>query len=197
MAFHFISKLIWQMKFFTGYILAVSCHQRSAKMLLFFVDQAFAHPWVTRVTLEFWPATPTHDNFKIDAPVVLSVWRRDRRAMVMSVYFLGKCLYIRQLQGAYGINMPSDLEWAKRFVGACQTFSCAAAFEQIRLVRASELVQYHNPRNWARARRGETLEEAKARVRKKMLIHYDQTAQQLGFKSEGRWTIWRPSPATR
>ena len=187
---------LWRMKFFASYVLAAACHRGNASTLLFFTEQAFAHPWVTRVTLEFSPFTPTrYDKFEIDAPVMLSVWHKETRALVMSGHFLGKCWYIKQLQGARGVNVPSDLEWAPRFVRACQAFALKERFNEVRLARARELFQYRNPR--VRVRKDETLEEARARVRRKMFVHYDQTAQQLGFVPEGRWAVWRPTEPLR
>ena len=188
---HKLAVRLWRLKFFASYMLAVACHRGTASTLLFFTEQAFAHPWVTRVTLEFSPFTPTrYDKFEIDAPVMLSVWHKETRALVMSGHFLGKCWYIKQLQGARGVNVPIDLDWAPRFVRACQAFALKEEFNQVRLARARGLFQYRNPR--VRVRKDETLEDARARVRKKMLVHYDQTAQQLGFVPEGRWAVWRP-----
>jgi hypothetical protein len=132
---------LWRVKFFAGYVLAVACHRSAASAPLNFTVKEFDHhPWVTRVTLEFWPFTPTsEDQFPIDAPVVLSVWRKDKRALVMAGHFFCRCWYVRQLQGSSGIAVPRDLDWTICFVAACQRLARAQRCNQVRLARASKL----------------------------------------------------------
>ena len=108
----------------------------------------------------------------------------------MAGHFFCRCWYVRQLQGSSGIAVPRDLDWTICFVAACQRLARAQRCNQVRLARASELASYRYP--GVRVSKGESAEEAIARIRKKMLIHYDETARRLGFMSKGRWAVWRP-----
>jgi hypothetical protein len=184
---------LWRIKFFAAYVLAISCHRRVASNLLLFTKRAFAHPWATQVTLEFRPSTPSPDDrFPIDAPVVLSVWREDKRAVVMAGYFVGRCCYVRQLQGTAGINIPKDLDWTGRFIAGCQAFVRSGGCKQVRVVRACDLIRGVNLEKGARE--NETVEHARERILRKLTLHYDDTAKQFGFVPVGRWTVWWHSP---
>lgn len=110
---------LWRVKFFAGYVLAVACHRSAASALL-----------------NFTVKVPTsEDQFPIDAPVVLSVWRKDKRALVMAGHFFCRCWYVRQLQGSSGIAVPRDLDWTICFVTACQRLARAQRCNQVRLAR--------------------------------------------------------------
>ena len=192
---HRLAIRLWRMKFFAAYLLAVLCYRSAGSSLLFFTERAFAHTWVTRVTLEFRPVPPTADDqFPIDAPVVLSVWRDENRALVMAGHFLGGCWYVKQLQGAAGTNIPKELDWTVRFLTGCQAFARAGGCTQVRLVRASDLIRFVKPERTIREK--ETVEQARARILKKLLFHYDKTGERLGFVPEGRWTVWRPNSSS-
>lgn len=121
-------------------------------------------------------------QFPVEAPVAFSIWREEQRSLVMSGYFIGKCWYISQLQGIRGANIPRDLEWTRRFVTACQQLAHTSYCNEVRLARASYLLDHV-----------EIPEEAKERIRRKLLVHYDHTAEQLGFTDDGRWYVWRPN----
>ena len=63
-----------------------------------------------------------------DAPVTVSVFRKrrgkERQALCMSLYIRSGILYIAQLQGVPGTDIPAELRpWPKMFIEACRKFA--------------------------------------------------------------------------
>jgi hypothetical protein len=80
----------WRIRFFAGYLLALARYRSIASILLSLTEDSFACPWVSRVTLEFlaFPPPPCDEYpIPIDAPVVLTVWHKNKKALVMSGHF--------------------------------------------------------------------------------------------------------------
>jgi hypothetical protein len=183
---------LWRIKFAGAYVLARIHYRYIALNLLYLTEHSFTHPWVSKVTMEFLPISPKYsDKYSIplDAPIALTVWHKNRRALVMSGYFLRKCWFIKQLQGARGINIPSDLDWQICFVSACQVLARSGKLKEVRLARANALFPYLElPPHVGDADKI----EYRKRIQKRMLVHYDETAQRLGFIPKGRWSVWRP-----
>jgi hypothetical protein len=136
---------LWRIKFGGAYVLARTRYRYIALNLLYLTEHSFTHPWVSKVTMEFLPISPKYSDkysIPIAAPIALTVWHKNRRALVMSGYFLRKCWFIRQLQGARGINIPNDLDWQICFVSACQVLARSGKLKEVRLAHANTLFPY-------------------------------------------------------
>jgi hypothetical protein len=159
--------------------------------LLWLSTQAFKHPWVSDITatIRARPGHAASSPVYIDAPLVIIVWHAGAQALVMSCYFKRNHLIINQLQGVAGINIPLDLAWTTRFVAACQALARRENLKGVLLAKATTLTSYRDPDVIASGR--ESFDAARARVRKKMLIRYDQTAEQLGFTQDVNWWAWK------
>ena len=85
-----------------------------------------------------------------DAPVTVSVFRKrrgkERQALCMSLYIRFGILYIVQLQGVPGTDIPSELRpWPKMFIDACSKFAYERGLREVRVAKASTLVSFINP----------------------------------------------------
>ena len=62
---------------------------------------------------------------------------------VMIAYIRAKILFIAQLQGVAGTDVPEELRpWPKVFIDACRTFACQQGLREVRVAKASTLASY-------------------------------------------------------
>ena len=184
-------------QFFVRYIMAKSRSKTLAKLLPI-IEDSFRHPWVAEVQLQirFWlgHGLRKRSSMHWDAPVAISVFRRikgkKRPALCMSLYVTRRTLYIQQLQGVPGTDVPRDLgAWPKMFMEACRKFAYQEGFKEMRVPRAASLYSYHHP--YVRPELlPEARERALQRIRKSMEMLYDANALELGFIPDGRWFKW-------
>jgi hypothetical protein len=197
-----IGKARWAMRFSKWYRLSLK-HERAIAKLLPIVERCFEHKWVASVELrlrpfagrdtvlgEKVPERPMH----LDAPVTVMVLRkskgRKRQAFCMSFYVWGNIIYVVQLQGVRGQDVPVELRsWPAFFVKSLQQLACNEKFEEICVAKARTLGSYRYPDAKGTAR--ETIEQVVARIHKNMRSHYDGTARALGFIERRRWWVWR------
>ena len=124
--------------------LLAKAQSKSIKELLPIIERSFHSPWVARVELNirFWPggettlyrlwrsfrSLPRSDFMHWDAPVTVSIFRKrrgkERQALCMSLYIHSGILYVAQLQGVPGTDLPKELRaWPKIFIEACKRFA--------------------------------------------------------------------------
>jgi hypothetical protein len=179
---------------------------KSINRLLPIIEKSFDNPWVTRVELKirfqggvetklhrFWrllKSLPRSDFMHWDAPVTVSVFRKrrgeERQALCMSFYIRSGILYIAQLQGVSGTDIPKELRpWPKMFIDACKKFACEQGLREVKVAKASTLVPYGG--------RPLTEEHQKAvpRIRRDMELLYDRNALDLGLVPDGNWFKWQ------
>ena len=138
----FAASLRRRIRFFCLY-LSARAHLKTLEKLVPIVEDAFTHPWVAGVELkiQFWPGNETWfgrlwrlyrslptSSMHWDAPVAVSVFRKrngkKKLALCMSLYVVDKTLYVGQLQGVAGTDIPKELRaWPKLLVEACRTFA--------------------------------------------------------------------------
>lgn len=172
------------------------------------VEKAFEHSWVADVELQLrfrlghervwlWRKDP-HRPMHWDAPIAISVFRNKRGkrrvAFCFSIYIVGGNLHIKQIQGIFGTDIPSELRaWPKIFIETCRTFACQETLREVRVARADSLYSYHTP-----SLRRDLLPDARQRslerIRKNMTLLYDANALELGFVADGIWFKW-PNPS--
>jgi hypothetical protein len=120
-----------------------------------------------------------------DAPIAISVFRNKRGkrrvAFCFSIYIVGGNLHIKQIQGIFGTDIPSELRaWPKIFIETCRTFACQETLREVRVARADSLYSYHTP-----SLRRDLLPDARQRslerIRKNMT---------LGSGSSGQIQVW-------
>jgi hypothetical protein len=193
----FLAKVRRRTLFFVRYILAKS-QSKALTRLLPIIENSFRHPWVAEVRLEihFWPGRGFRGRSFMhwDAPVSISVFRRirgkKRPAFCMSLYVTRRALYIQQLQGMRGTDVPRDIgAWPKIFMEACRTFAYQEGFEEMRVAQAASLYAYH----YAGVRPDlvpDARERALQRIRTSMEMLYDANSLELGFSPDGRWFRW-------
>ena len=109
----------------------------------------------------------------------------------MSLYATRRTLYIQQLQGIAGTDVPRDLgcAWPKIFMEACRNFADKEGFEEMRVAQAASLYAYH----YAGVRPDlvpDARERALQRIRTSMEMLYDANSLELGFIPDGRWFRW-------
>jgi hypothetical protein len=192
----------WAITFSRWYRLSLK-HEQAIAKLLPIVERCFEHKWVGSVELKLRPS-PGYDTvlgkkvperpMHLDAPVTVTVLRkrrgRKRQALCMSFYVLGNTIYVKQLQGVRGQDVPVELRsWPALFVASLQKLACNEKFKEIRIAKARTLGSYRYPDAKGTAR--ETIEQVVARIHKNMQSHYDGTARTLGFIEKRRWWIWR------
>ena len=188
---------------------------KSINRLLPIIEKSFDNPWVTRVELKihFWPGSetklrrfwrllkslPRSDFMHWDAPVTVSVFRKrrgkERQALCMSFYIRSGILYIAQLQGVRGTDIPKELRpWPKMFIDTCKKFACEQGLREVKVAKASTLVSFLNPYG-----RAPTEEHQKAvpRIRRDMELLYDENALDLGLVPDGNWFKWQNAKSIR
>jgi hypothetical protein len=194
--------------FLFRYVLARG-RAKSINELLPIIEQSFDSPWVAKVELNvrFWPggettlyrlwrlfrALPKSDFMHWDAPVTVSIFRKrrgkERQALCMSLYIHSDILYIAQLQGVPGTDLPKELRaWPKIFIEACKRFARQQGLREVRVPKASMLTSFRYP--YGRAI-NEDLKKAVPRIRRNMELLYDSNALQLGLVPDGQWFKWQ------
>lgn len=197
-----LGKARWAIRFSRWYRLSLK-HEQAIAKLLPIVERCFEHQWVASVELKLRPS-PGHDTvlgkkvperpMHLDAPVTVTILRkkkgRKRQALCMSFYVLGNTIYVVQLQGVRGQDLPAELRsWPALFVTSLQKLASNEKFKEIRIAKARTLGSYRYPDVKRTAR--ETIEQTEARIRKNMQSRYDGTASTLGFIERRRWWVWR------
>ena len=134
-----------------------------------------------------------------DAPVTVSVFRKrrgkERQALCMSLYIRSGVLYIVQLQGVPGTDIPSELRpWPKMFIDACSKFAYERGLREVRVAKASALVSFTNPYGRALI---ELYQKAVPRIRRDMELIYDKNALDLGLVPDGNWFKWQNASSIR
>jgi hypothetical protein len=202
------------MAFLFRYLLA-RAGSKSINRLLPIIEKSFDNPWVTKVELNvrFWPggetklrrlwrlinSLPRTDFMSWDAPVTVSVFRKrrgkDRPALCMSLYIHSGILYIAQLQGVAGTDLPMELRaWPKMFIEACKKFACQQGLREVRVPKASTLISFRYPYGRAPI---EKHKKAVPRIRRNMELIYDGNALQLGLVPDGDWFKWQNARSIR
>lgn len=197
-----IGKTRWAIRFSRWYRLSLKREHAIARLLPI-VARCFEHKWVASVELKLRPFAgcdtvlgkkvperPMH----LDAPVTVTVLRerkrKKRQAFCMSFYVSRNIIYVVQLQGVRGQDVPVELRsWPVFLVASLQKLACNEKFKEIRVAKARTLGSYRYPDAKGTAR--ETIEQIVARIRKNMQSHYDGTARALGFIERRRWWVWR------
>ena len=183
-----------RLAFLFHYLLAMAT-ANSIKNILPIIEKSFDHPWVTRVELgirfspgrgayRLWPLfkSPLKNNLMYwDAPVTVSVFRKrrgkERQALCMSLYIRSGVLYIAQLQGVAGTDVPVELRaWAKMFIEACKEFACRQGLREVRVPKAKTL---------------DCFEQTVPRIRRNMELLYDANALRAGLAPDGDWFKWQ------
>ena len=197
-----LKNAFWAIKFSRWYRLSLK-HEQAIAKLLPIVERCFEHNWVVSVELTLRPS-PGHDKvlgkkvperpMYLDAPVTVTVFRKKketkRQALCMSFYVSGNTIYVVQLQGVRGQDVPAELRsWPLHFVESLQKLACNERFEEIRIAKARTLGSYRYPD--AKGTTRETAAQVVARIRKNMQSRYDETARTLGFIERRRWWVWR------
>jgi Domain of unknown function (DUF4118) len=197
-----------RMVFLFHYLLA-RAGAKSISRLLPIVEESFSHPWVSGVELKlrFWPGKeatrprlwrsskplPRTDLMHWDAPVTVAIFRRrkgkERQALCLSFYIRSGILYIAQMQGVMGTDIPEELRpWPRMFIEACKKFARQEGLREIRVAKASTLVSFLNPYGKALT---EAREKVLPRIRRDMELIYDRNALELGLVPNGAWFRWR------
>ncbi len=143
------------------------------------------------------PGHGSLENFLIcwEAPIAITVWLNDEPVLGLGVEFRGNILCIRQLQGATGVRLPRTLYlWPRIFIQGCFEFAADAGIKSVRLYRAHTSLAYEHPS--VEPREGQTREEAKREVQKRMRKRYDDTATELGFTMKKHWGERLVAPQT-
>ena len=157
----------------------------------------FDNPWVAGVDVQLRPYGGTDFTVKYsvywDAPVAVSVARKTKRgerlALCMSCYLIGDTISIRQLQGVFALDIPPDMRnWPEMFCEACRTFAMKENLRHVRIARAQSLYSFRKPE--IKAEDPVEVEAIKARLRERMIGHYNETARKLGFVERGGWFEW-------
>lgn len=126
-----------------------------------------------------------------DAPITVSVYRerrgKKRQALCMSFYIAGNVLYIAQIQGVSGTDVPKELRaWPKIFMEACRTFARRESLQAVMVPKAATLYSYRHP-----FLRADLLplarQNALGRIRDRITVLYDKNALDLGFVLDGQW----------
>lgn len=198
--------------FLFHYLLARARAKSINNGLLPIIEKSFDHPWITRVELKvrfspgrettlnrlwrLFKSLPMDDNLMHwDAPVTVSIFRKrrgkERQALCMSLYIRSGILYIGQLQGVAGTDIPEGLRhWPKMFIEACKRFACQQELREVRVPRASTLASFRNPYG-----RSEMLTEGRIksvpRIRRNMELLYDKNALDVGLVPDGDWFKWQ------
>jgi len=196
-----LRKARWAITFSRWYRLSLK-HEQALAKLLPIVERSFEHKWVASVELKLRQSPNDtvlgkkvpERRIHLDAPVTVMVLRRGRgrkrQALCMSFYVMGNTIYVVQLQGVRGQDVPVELRsWPVLFVESLQKFACNEKFKKICIAKARTLGSYRYPDVKGTAR--ETTEQVVARIRKNMQSRYDGTARTLGFIERRRWWIWR------
>jgi hypothetical protein len=136
-----------------------------------------------------------------DAPITISVFRnkrgKRREALCFSTYVIGDTFHIKQMQGVFGTDIPSELRvWPKIFIDACRRYASEEAFREVRVPRAESLFSYHTP-GLRRDLLPDARQRALDRIRKNMVLLYDTSALELGFVADGDWFKWLNPVLTR
>jgi uncharacterized protein DUF4118 len=189
--------------------LLAKAQSKSIKELLPIIERSFDFPWVARVELNirFWPggettlyrlwrsfrSLPRSDFMHWDAPVTVSIFRKrrgkERQALCMSLYIHSGILYVAQLQGVPGTDLPKELRaWPKIFIEACKQFARQQGLREVKVPKASTLISYRYPYGSAIT---EDLKKAVPRIRRNMELLYDSNALQIGLMPDGDWFTWR------
>jgi hypothetical protein len=190
---------------------------KSIKRLLPIIEKSFDNPWVTRVELgirfspgkatkpnRFWrlfKSPPKNNLIYWDAPVTVTVFRKrrskERPALCMSLYIRSGVLYIAQLQGVAGTDVPAELRpWPKMFIEACKKFACQQGLREVRVPKASTLGSFRFPYGRAKTLT-EDLKQAVLRIRRNMELLYDRNALQIGLVPDGDWFKWQNARSIR
>src|ERR1700756_3326842 len=119
---------------FLFHYLAARVQSKSIRRLLPIVEKSFDHTWIARVDLNIrfspgretrlyrlwrlFKCIPRSDLMHWDAPVAVSIFRKrrgvERQALCMSLFVRAGILYIVQLQGVVGTDVPKDVRpWPK------------------------------------------------------------------------------------
>jgi len=203
-----IGTLYRRVQYFGRYLLART-HSRTIERLLPIVEKAFEHSWVAGVELRvrFWPGSERsfgrlwrwHEDISgrsmtWDAPITVSVFRKrkgkKRQALCMSLYVVNRTLYVGQIQGVLGTDVPTELRaWPKMFIETCQTFARQEALKEVRVPRAEMLYSYRNPFLNSQLL-PESRENALKKIRRNMKLLYNSNALELGFVPDGGWFKW-------
>jgi hypothetical protein len=92
---------------------------------------------------------------------------RKRQAFCMSFYVSRIIIYVVQLQGVRGQDVPVELRsWPMFLVASLQKLACNEKFKEIRVAKARTLRSYRYPDAKGTAR--ETIEQIVARIRENM-----------------------------
>jgi hypothetical protein len=198
-----LKKARWAIRFSRWHRLSLK-HEQALVKLLPIVQRSFEHKWVVSVELKFRPS-PGYDTvmgkkvperpMHLDAPVTVTILRkskgRKRQAFCMCFYVLRNTIYVVQLQGVRGQDVPVELRsWSELFITSLQELVRNEKFKEIRIAKARTLGSYRYPNMKGTAR--ETIEQVAARIRKNMQSRYDGTARTLGFTERRRWWVWSP-----
>jgi Domain of unknown function (DUF4118) len=183
--------------FLFHYLLA-RAQAKSIMKLLPIVEQTFSHPWVTRVELDirfFLKSPRKKDLITWDDPVTVCIFRKrrgkERQALRMSVYIRSGVLYITQLQGLRGTDVPPELRfWARMFIEACKKFACQQGLQEVRVARASTLYSFWFPHG-SRETLSDDLRQSVVRIRRDMELIYDRNAWEAGLVPDGNWFRWK------
>jgi Domain of unknown function (DUF4118) len=128
-----------------------------------------------------------------DAPVTVSIFRKrrgkERQALCMSLYIHSGILYVAQLQGVPGTDLPKELRaWPKIFIEACKQFARQQGLREVKVPKASTLISYRYPYGRTIT---EDLKKAVPRIRRNMELLYDSNALQLSLVPDGDWFKWQ------
>ena len=192
------------------YLLAIAGAKSIKKQLLPIIEKSFDNPWVTRVEFgisrggwetkpnrlwRLFKSPPKNDLICWDAPVTVSVFRKrrgeERPALCMSLYIRFGVLYIVQLQGVPGTDVPAELRpWPTLFIEACKKFACQQGLREVRVRKASTHYSFRAPygREYGR---DQTEDLKRARIRRNMELLYDRNALQAGLVPDGDWFKWQ------
>jgi hypothetical protein len=176
------------------------------------LKKSFEHPWVVDVELNirFWPGNErslgrswrwyedvSGRSMSWDAPITVSIFRRrkgkKRPALCMSLYLVKRTLYVGQIQGVLGTDVPTELRsWPRKLMTTCQTFARQKSLRELRVPRAQSLYSYRNPFINSQLL-PEPREKALNKIGKNMELLYDANALELGFVADGNWYKWKNS----
>lgn len=182
---------------FLGHYLLAKAQSQKIRRLLPILQKSFDHPWVVGVDLKFrfWAGdeAKTGRTFHWDEPVTVYVFRKKKLALGMSLYIFNEFLYIGQLQGHSGTDIPPALRpWSKRFMEACRSFALQENLKGVSVAKAETLYSYRNPGlnpNLTETAREQILKQ----IRRDMRLIYDVNALDVGFLPDGNWLTWRNS----
>jgi hypothetical protein len=203
-----------RMAFLFQYLLARMA-SKSLNMFLPIIEETFHNPWVSRVELKirfspgfetklhslwrFFKSLPRNDFMSWDAPVTVSVFRKqrdkERQALCMAFYIRSGILHIVQLQGVPGTQVPKEFcHWPKMFIDACKKFACEQGLREVRVAKASTLASFLKPYGRALT---EDRQKAVLRIRSNMELLYDRNALELGLVPDGNWFKWQNASSIR